>query len=416
MLRSRIRACIAALAVLASFCLVSSSLPAYAYPEDTNNACLRYIQFHVSPSFQETPGNSWLSGISDGADDWNGIPSNVNTDYHIASSTPPPGSVYSDILIYPTTLGNLLGRGSCKSKTVGGVTYDGYIQLNMQKFNTDGLTANQVKDVTAHEMGHVFGLKHTGENEAASNGYNTTSTTTYTNYRKPSSGRAIMSTCQTVSTIRSINNDDRAALSHRASSGHTMISNGGFEDGAQPLGWMRYRTNTSMPTSNPSPYSGLNSVKLTPSSNGQMSMQQWTNLASTQPLALARPEFRIRRANIANAGRVLTYMMRRDVTYAAAVPGTCEAKPGKYATGKDQNVRTLGTTQNGFVVKKTKTLQWDQIPASSWKSVTGGMNTTIPNANWKSYDFMISFWSDVRANSTYSTIFLDDVRILNGGY
>lgn len=254
------------------------------------------------------------------------------------------------------------GEASCVGK---------YIKLNPDLRGNSSLLTT----VARHEMGHILGLHHTGDDDSF-NGDNPPT----------------MATClsQSVAATRKYAQDDAGAVLFRLSGLNPEIihANEGFEEDTKYWG----KTGGAWSVVIGGAVNGDKYLKYNPSSTSYY-VYQTMNFAVSGSKVDARVNQR--RDASTDTGTVMLSFEVRERTYGSNPQ--CS-----WPTGKDQNTVTLGTWSPG------KSTDWVAV-ASDWQSLTTPVFTV--DTSWDAVDIRVKFYSNVKTSSgSWTYVRIDDLR------
>jgi len=242
-----------------------------------------------------------------------------------------------------------------------------------------------IEDVSAHEMGHVLGTSHTGDEDSFDNGGGLV---------------PIMATCQGVGdTDREFSQDDYQQLLHKATTARHASANRGFEEaGTTPAFWGKSGGSWSLVTNSSGAKAGDRYLEWTPASSSSYVYQTTNYAAGAWTKADAIVSFRV---VTSGTGKVKAEVVRRDVDYPDN-DGPCEDV--FWATGQDQRTReAVGSLWVTLAPISEFTA------TTSWR--TNSLTDSTVGANHDAYDLRVRVYSTVTSGGSMSKMALDNISI-----
>jgi len=228
-----------------------------------------------------------------------------------------------------------------------------------------------------HEMGHLLGLEHTGDDDSFGGPAET------------------MATCTSSATTgTSASQDDYGNITHKKGDLEPEIihANAGFEQGTSFWGTSQV---SSFYTTTSNPQDGLDAARFKPSAAGGYIYQTMNYAAAGEKSIDARTNHR-KTSSAETSGTVTLEILVRQVTYA-------DNPQCSYPTGKNQNVRSS-------VGSWTVVRQEAATPTTSWAILTEATLYTI-NAGWHAADIRVRVKSTVQFSlGNYAELGIDTTR------
>lgn len=353
--------------VLGVASVIVMATPSYAHAFGANRDCnfLSSVSFRFSSTFPTDRRNAARAGLTawNTLLDWQG-----NQDVNAYETTG-----VSDLIVYPDI--DLNGNRGVIDCTTG------VMQLNTGTLNDTGLA-----ETASHEMGHVWGLTHVG-NDAELDSVGGSQTPT-----------PIMSICQSQGS-RAIGNDDQAGLNHKVGPAFSdgvpsLTSEVGFER-TPPTAWYAIPSTVAMQSSS-TVLSGQYAMAFFPPSATQ-ELTQYVNVNTLYTHRVDLVSSVKRNDSLATTGNVLLELFGQTLTYPS---GTGCA--GNYVGNLDFDDPTPGGLTMVTSTSCTNSTSWVSCGTPIWD----------PNDAQHGYNFKIRVRSSVRrSDGTFATVYLDNLRM-----
>lgn len=333
--------------------------PAAAFPRPA-------FPLHCGPNVTwRFDGSNWgaseKTAVRDGFDDWE-----LALDYdgsRLVDLTEVSSSAEILVKKVDDPGGGGLGEASC---------FFGFIELKSTLSDTD------MKAVGRHEMGHIVGGSHTGDDDS---------------FGGPVEA---MATCLTATqrSQQGMSQDDYGMVMHKDTSlsPEAIHANASFEQGTS---WWGTSNAASFSTTTADASDGTTSARFRGNATSSYVYQTMNYAASSGLSVDARTN--IRKLAGTDTGSMSMNILKKGVTYGPE--GTCD-----YPTNKDQNNRTA--VDSSWVVVRVETC----TPTTSWATCTEATTYTIPSRD--AHDLRIAVYSSVKTSGgALATVGIDFARI-----
>lgn len=363
----RIRILLLAVVVCAAVLMMGES--AHALPRPENNCSDDTITY----KFVNNSHGSWTTTeknkFRDAMADWNGV-----KDYDggkvVNSLSETTGSADVDVYFHPSPGGNSNSLASAEC-----VWPQATISFN--SVLEDDWSTSDWEHISRHEMGHLMGLEHTGDDDSFGGQTET------------------MATCAS-HTSTSLSQDDVGNITHKKGdlSPETINANAGFEEGTT---WWGKSSVQDFSHATGGAQDGSGYLTFRPSAAYGYVYQTMNYAASGGKKIDARVNHK-KIVNWATTGNMKMEILVRSVEYK---DGTCGSG---WPTGKDQNHRD---DVGSWTTVRTDTF----TPSASWSWTTVGALYTIPSS-WDAADIRIRVRSNLKyvQYGNYSTVAIDTTR------